>query len=402
MKIALVTRENAGSIYGGDLKALSIIKDGFNELGHEAKLFSNIALVQDEELVFLSNTCFDLSPKKDFLKTFKNKRYSLIPFHENFLKYETPALGLFNYLKNNLLKIKETGIDFSIERLIENPSLIYYFPAQARKNIYFNYDVFKDAEMNIANSKMEKRTILRDCPQAKASVVYLTDGCDKYNLDEDDSFLKLTGLKKGEYILQVGRLQLRKNQLSTILATKDLDIPLVFIASRNSSTLMDGTISSPVNYVGSLTIDLVLKYRRAKTIIVAQDFPPMKEKHLQIIPMGDNKILSNKLLSSAFKNAALHLHPAFYELPGYTYFESVKYGIPTIASSWTSIKEYFSDPKTNKYLLDDRIEYVEPYDFEGIKKLILKKIGKKYPKNPDLWIFKRSKKDIAKEILDLF
>jgi glycosyltransferase involved in cell wall biosynthesis len=387
MKIAIVTRENAESFYGGDLKALSLIRDGFKELNHEASLVSNVASIQDEDLVFLSNTTLDLSSKRHFLSIFKNKKYALIPFHEDFLKYEIPALGLLNYLKNNLLSIKEPGLDYSVERLIENPSLIYYFPIQVRKDVFFNYDVIKDATINIANSKMEKKTILRDCPQANASVVYLTSGCEECSHRENDDFLKLSNLKKGEYLLQVGRLQLRKNQLATILATKDLDIPLVFISSRG--------------FVSTLITDLILKYRKAKTIIISQDLPRRKEKHLEIIPMPKNKILSNNLLYSAFKNAGLLVHPAFYELPGYTYLEAVKYGIPTIASNWSSIKEYFSDPKTNRYLLDDRVEYVEPYDIDGIKKLILKKFGKKYPENPDMWIYKRTKKDVAKEILDL-
>ena len=395
MKIAIVARENAKNVWAGDLKALQVIRDGLLELKHECSILNNVADVKDEDFVFLTNTSYDLSSKNYFLKTFKKKDYGIVAFHEDYIKYDAAAFGLYKYLENNLLNIKKRGFEFPIERLIENPSLIYYYSILPRKNVLFNYEALKTAKIVIANSKFEKKTILRDCPKANVGVVYWTAGCEEYDKNEkDDSFLKFCGgLNKNKYLLQIGRLQVRKNQLTTVLASKDVDIPLVFIATKQK-----------VNAYQKVLIDTILKYRKAfLTIIVSQDLPEGEYKNLKIISMPKNEKLTSKILYSAFVNCGLYIHPAFYELPGYVYLEVAKLGIPCIASKWSSVYEYFSDPKTDnkKYLLDDRIEYVEPYDINTITKLINKKAGKRYPKNPDLWIYKRTKKQVAKEIINL-
>ena len=106
------------------------------------------------------------------------------------------------------------------------------------------------------------------------------------------------------------------------------------------------------------------------------------------------------MLLSAFFHAGLHLHPSFYELPGYTYLESAKFGTPTIASLWSSLKDYLTD-SSGKYALDDRIEYVLPYDLTAIRGLIEKKFGQRYPRSPELPIFQRTAQDVAKEFLSL-
>jgi hypothetical protein len=139
-----------------------------------------------------------------------------------------------------------------------------------------------------------------------------------------------------------------------------------------------------------------VKWRKAPTIIVAQEIPSCEEGPLKIVPMPNNQKLSNSMLQSAFYHAGLHLHPAFQELPGYTYFESVLLGIPTIASSWTTIKDYFSNPD-----MDDRIEYCHPGNLKEIKKIIEKKFGQKYLSPTNHPIFNRSKSEMASEIIEL-
>ena len=119
---------------------------------------------------------------------------------------------------------------------------------------------------------------------------------------------------------------------------------------------------------------------------------------LQIIHL--DKGLSQKLLISAYQNAGLYLHPAFYELPGYTYLEAAKIGTPIIASTWGTIQDYFIDPITKEYSLDQRIRYCLPYDINGIEKHILCHFGKRYglSNHP---IFDRNEMDVASEFLQL-
>lgn len=391
MKIGFVIRPNARDVWGGDLKALNIIKSGLEQVNVSVRFFHDLSLIKDEDALFISNTTLDLSPYANFIRSFVQKPYYLIPFHEDFIKYDIPAKGLYRYVRNNLIKNTENGFDFSIDRLIESPSIVYYFSTQPRTTTIDNFEVLKNAKLCITNSKMETQTLLRDCPTANVRKVYLTSGCERHSSEASEEFLKLCNLKKGEYLLQVGRFQVRKNQLSTVLATKDLDIPLVFIATSSP------TLRADLN----ILIEAIIKYRKAPTIIVSQNLPAGKHKNFQIIEMPKGEVLNEELLQGAFANCGMYIHPAFCELPGYVYIEAVKFGVPIIASNWTSIKEYFSDPKTRKYLLDDRISYVDPLDISKMTELIQKNFGKKYTKNPDLWIYKRQPIDVANEILNL-
>lgn len=390
MKIGFVLRPNANSIWGGDIKALNVIKSGMEQLNITVSFLSDVSLLSDEDLVFINNTTSSLIFSSRIISCFFRKPYCLIPFHEDFIKYDIPSSGLYRYVRNNLTNEKEKGCDFSIDRLIESPSLPYYFSLPPRIVSIENFEAIKNAKICITGSKIEKGTLLRDCPSAKAEVVYLTSGCEGCDGEGADEFLKLCDLKKGEYLLQVGRLERRKNQLSTVLATKDLDMPLVFIS-----------IFKPIKTDVKILIGAILKYRKAPTIIISQNLPAGQHKNLRIISMPNGETLKEHLLQSAFANCGLYIHPAFYELPGYVYLEAAKFGVSIIASKWTSIKEYFSDQKTGKYLLDDRISYVEPLEIGKMTELIKKNFGKRYPKNPDLWIYKRKPIDVAKEILNL-
>jgi len=45
-------------------------------------------------------------------------------------------------------------------------------------------------------------------------------------------------VKKGEYIMQIGRLNLRKNQIASVLGTRNLEYPMVFIFNEYSPEYM--------------------------------------------------------------------------------------------------------------------------------------------------------------------
>lgn len=391
MKISLVTRNDSRGFWGGDLKALFSINEGFLQLGHRSQLLDCATKVSDEDFVFLAApSSTSLYPSYVILKSFANQNFGLIPFYEDQLLFDNPSVGLHIYMWKNLTNNKHNGLDYSLENLIENPSVVNSCVDEPRERFLDNYYPFADAKVNIVNSEMEKAALLRDCPSAKVKVVYLTAGCEEFaNCEgEPDDFLKLCNLQKGNYILQVGRISIRKNQMATMLASKDLDVPLVFIGTKTHSQ----------SWI--ILFQAILKYRKAPTIIVSQDLPEISEKNLRVIRTPNNDILRGKLLYSAFVNAGIYVHPSFYETPGYVYLEAIKAGIPIVASSWGSIKEYVSDRKTQRYLLDDRMKFSSPLDIKLIEKHIRENFGKRYPKDPDLWIYSRTKKEVSKEIIE--
>ncbi len=383
VKVGIVSRSNEKMKWGGDLKALQVIRDGMRDLGHQAEILSDVSKVADHDHIFLSSTFFDLRPSCTYLKLI-GRSYGVIAFHDDYLKYCGPCTGMVRYVRGCLNKEEELGVPFQIERLFENPHLIYYFASPPKKSALINYNTLKEAIVCIANSPSEAQTIQRDCPPCNVKTVFWTPGFADVDEEPTEEFLKFTGLKSGEYILQVGRFHDKKNHLSTILATKDLDAPLVFIATTAAEFEYERICLMAAN-----------AYRKAPTIVVSQKFPTMVSDRVKILHMPGGRKLSSSMLLSAIFHAGLHLHPAFYELPGYTYLESTKLGVATIASSWTTIADYFGDRPN----LDGRIAYALPYDLNRLSKLAEKMMGKRFLRNLSHPIFQRKPADVAREIL---
>jgi len=388
MQFAFI-RPKKYSAWGGDLKAILDLQEGLQEFGYSSFITDDHVKALQAETVIFIGTLFDQSSGLNFMRLMQ-RDYGCIAFHEDELLYSGASFGFLYYIAQILEKNNGAATDFSLEDLLERPHLIFYYQSKPPDTILKNYDFLKKAKWIIAHSHMEQKTLFRDAPGCNAKIVYLGAGhAGNLQTETTEEFLRFTGLSKKSYILQVGRLSSRKNQIATVIATKDLDIPLVFIAMNNCNPLYE-----------RLFVAAVLKWRKAPTILISQHLSASDSiGPLRVIPTLDGNILPKEMLLSAFAHAGLHIHPAFYELPGYTYLESARFGIPTIASTWTSLKDYFTDFSTGKYTLDDRIEYAIPYDITSLTQLTEKKFGQIYPKYPFHPLFSRTPKDIAKDFL---
>ena len=385
MKIAVISRSNHNLKWGGDLRALELIHQGIVELGMEATLLPSVYDITDEDHILLSNTVHDLRSDYKILSLMQ-KNYSVVGFHEDFIQYFSAATGFYHFVALCVKGADDLGMPLSIDMLKENPDIIYYYGAAPKKCGLVNYSVMKDARVCIANSPTEKATMLRDCPQGHAQSVFWPPGLvTSFAKDSTDEFLSLTGLKSKEYILQIGRLEFRKNQLASILATKDLDIPLVFIATKGNLTWYE-----------EMCVEAILAYRKAPTIIIAQEIAPLKKGPLTIIPMPGGKKLPISTVQSALFHARVNLHPAFQELPGFTYLESLFLGVPTIASSWTTIADYLEGSDMNGL-----IQYTEPHGLKRIEQLVVDALNKKIQLPGSLpAIFSRTPQKTAEEIIN--
>lgn len=379
MRFIFVTRPNEAERWGGDLLMIGSLASALRELGHDVALLPDVGALPDADHLFLSNTCIDLRPSHNLLQL-TERPYGLIGFHEDTILHFGPSYGLYHYIQGVLLEKEDEGISFSLERLYEHPDIIYYYALPPRRSNLINYPLLKSAHLCIANSHVEASTILRDCPSASVRVVPLTCGLE-FPSAPTLEFLELAGLTSGGYILQVGRMELRKNQLASILATKDLDIPLVFIATQ-----------SPHPFYEQACILAALKWRKAPTLIISQTLEPLERGPVRVIPMPGGVKLSGELLHSAYAHAGLLLHPAFYELPGYTYLEAAKLGLPVVASLWGSIQEYCKD-------LGDRLAYCLPYDLPAIQACVERQWGRKFSPCQDHPIFRRTPRDLATDFL---
>lgn len=385
MKIGFFSEGDEGIQYVGDKRALQMLVNGLKQLGVEADLSRDSHKMASCDFVFLSNIIHDLNPRYHLLNMI-GKPYGLINFHEDFIRYWGPCAAFYAAILHCLEKER---FPFTLSHLREAPDHILFFSPPPRKETLTNYEVIKNAHLCIANSPSESLTIKRDCPQAKVSTIFWGPGMlTEKSYPQNDSFLSFSGLKSRDYILQVGRLAPNKNQLATILATKDIDIPLVLISNY-----------AFFDEYSKACIRAALKWRKAPTYIFSSRLDPFEEGPLKVIRFSSQFDFGTDLLISAYQNAALYLHPAFTELPGFVYLEAAKLGTPTIATEWTTLRDYFTDPKTGRYTLDDRIHYVKkPYDIAEIEAAVHKMVGKSFPQS-DHPILHRTEYEMASELL---
>lgn len=375
MYICFLMRENVRTFWGGDITAISAICKGMKKLGVKAEVHSNIAEMGKPDFVFLNGiTTFDLNPHQTILDLL-NIPYGIIPFYHDRLPYQAASLGflthVMSYFKNSAPFVSP-----------KTPLFTSFNIDHALGKFEGNQKPFEQSRIFIANTASEKKELQERLPGCKAVIIPWTPGFAEnfQTTTPTDEFLKLSGMSSGKYILQVGRIQPVKNQVGTILASRDLDIPLVFIATDQ------------IDEYFFICLEAIQKWRKAPTLIIAQNFSSSSSSLHRVIKMPGGKKLSASMLQSAFFHAGLHIHPSFCEQPGLTYFESAYFGIPTIASNWTTISDYFPSPE------DDRIEYADPHDIDRMTMLIQKKMGKKYPISKDP-IFKRTSVDLARDYL---
>jgi len=388
MKIGFVMRADAQRKWGGDLTVVQSYMQGLIELGHSATtMFSPFESANADFLLF---TNYFLEKRTALSEvSMLEKPYGVVAFQGNLLHYYPPATGFCAYVMYCLGHGFETdnGMDFDIELLFEMPHLVHYYGNMPSRSVLYNLDFARKTALWIANSPTEEKTVQRDCPGCKTAVIPIAPGiATSWTTDPDTSFLQISGLSSGSYLLQVGRLEMRKNQLGTILATRNLDVPLVFIATTSPS-------------YEELCFEAAAKWRKAPTLFISQSLTAREEGAVKVIRMPKNEKLSSANLASAYYHAGLHIHPAFQELPGTTYLEAARFGTPTVASNWCTIKDYFYDPVLSHSELDGRIVYAEPYHLNDISQKIEQNFGKKFSPLTDHPSIKRTHSDVAQDLL---
>ncbi|MBS3903816.1 MAG: hypothetical protein KGZ39_00635 [Simkania sp.] len=395
MHIGFITRWDAASHWGGDLAVVNGLIRGLTSIGHKATAATSPFSMPDADMFFLTNSTDDQRKNLEELELL-HKPFNVLGFHEDLLLYYSAATGMRNFifmclgydlpLNNNL----RDDSDYDIDMLFELPHIIHYYGKVLKRCTLYNHHLIRKAKLWVANSVTEARTMQRDCPGCKTAVVPVAPGMVTSFKDQpDDSFLKYTGLSSGNYLLQVGRLQLRKNQLGTILASKDLDIPLVFIATRAFSPDYEEACFKAAAH-----------FRKAPTLFISENLRDLKMNAARVLFMPNDKKLPASMLISAYHHAGLHIHPAFQELPGATYLEAARLGTPSIASSWTTIDDYFYDKSLGHAQLDGRILYTPPHHLKEIKQAIEQLFGKRFPPLENHPALQRTEAEAAQDLID--
>lgn len=134
-----------------------------------------------------------------------------------------------------------------------------------------------------------------------------------------------------DFVLCVGRLESRKNQLMLLHALRDDDIPLVFV---NSSAFDDE--------YGRLCRAYP---RRGRTIFTGR--------------------VDAETLCALYAAARVHALPSWYELPGLVSLEAAWAGCEVVAPDWGTLPSY----------LGDLVHYCDPSDPDSIRRAVLAALG---------------------------
>jgi glycosyltransferase involved in cell wall biosynthesis/GT2 family glycosyltransferase/Flp pilus assembly protein TadD len=189
----------------------------------------------------------------------------------------------------------------------------------------------------LAWSNSEKARLLRDYPGCRVEVIAL--GADHLHPNDigPDLFQNTYGVK--DFVLCVGRLETRKNQLMLLKALEHDPIPIVFLT---------GGFSYQPNYVKLCQ----MFGRSAKTLFLDR--------------------VSDEMLVSAYRAARVLCMPSWYELPGLVALEALQLGCPVVASRWGTLPDY----------VPRGVEYCEPDDPADIRSALLRSYDKNSSEAP--------------------
>jgi glycosyltransferase involved in cell wall biosynthesis len=192
----------------------------------------------------------------------------------------------------------------------------------------YRFEILKGCKMIYPNSKAEEDIIKKEFGNSiPCTVTY--NGVDIENKD-----IPLYNFKEryqlNDYVLCVGRICHRKNQLALAKACKDLGLQLVLIGNIND-----------------------------------------KEYFNQCLGYGNVKhlgFMDSYNIYNAYKFCKIHVLPSFIETPGLSSLEAAAVGCNIVSTSEGSTFEYF----------DNMAEYCNPYDDNSI----IEAIRRAYRKNP--------------------
>ncbi len=391
-RIAIVIRPNYLKFWGGDVINAQSFKRGLEHNGYIVDLVTMTDHVMDYDHIFLTNVTLPGNGIHCEKLNKANKIYGIMALHEDTFKYP--------YVFSTFVKIFSIPLPTIIEEIINNPIYVDLHTNMEmihnnymKKYIMFsdNYTIYDNANIIVTESKTEETSIREGTEKENLNIktIHLAAGLsENWSNIADDSFLKLTGLTSNNYLIQVGRIESRKNQIATILACRDIPLPLVFVVAGIHERLYD-----------EIVYYLIKKFRKHRTIILTPFVAPSVDGSLEFIPMPNGRRLDENVLQSAYHHARLSVHPAFLELPGYTILESIKCGTPCVASEWCTVNDYFEYFDGDK-TLGGNIDYALPYDINGITEAVNRMLEKPINKNIYSNIFKRTSNDMGKELAE--
>ncbi|MBN1307343.1 MAG: glycosyltransferase [Chitinispirillaceae bacterium] len=247
----------------------------------------------------------------------QGKPFAVTALQEDFPRYLTRARLFFEAFTRYIDSSQPQG---SFDRLVED------VPADREGPFATSPLALCGAGAVFASGNEEKRIINERFPAARTVVAPF--GVELSREEADTSLFTAThGIE--DFVLCVGRLETRKNQLMLLKALENDPLTLVFVGGG-------------VDYQPKYAFYCKKFKRKAPTLFFDR--------------------LDRAMLTSAFQTCRVHVLPSWYELPGLVTLEAAACGRSVVASSWGTVRDYTGED----------IIYCEPDNVASIRNAVLK------------------------------
>lgn len=186
-------------------------------------------------------------------------------------------------------------------------------------------DLVRAADLLLPNSRAEEKVLYRDFDLAQGRhICAVVNGIDPTGFVGADRQPFVDRFRVQDFILSVGRIEIRKNQLALLQVLRREDPPMVLIGEPNG-----------------------LEPEYAEKV-----HQEARERGVRIIER-----LPHAELGSAYAAARVHILPSWYETPGLASLEAGVAGCPVVTTDRGCTREYFGT----------LVEYCDPSKPESIR-----------------------------------
>lgn len=318
LRILMQSRPNTFSQRGGDTTVLERLSQGLTARGHEVCV--DLSTQQDPsqfDIVHLFNFATPALTQEFSRRAIQaGTPFVVTSLYEDVPEFHTPS----HYVANKLIEYVQSG-QHKQSWAMSSAELVS-LPRATR----FAADLIAStAAALFPNGEGEAKALRRDFPQLKRSIT-IPVGHEIGAPCGPELFQETYGIS--DFVLCVGRLESRKNQLMLLKALEESDLTVV---------LAGGGFSYQPAYEAAIRSFR----RRGKTIITGR--------------------LSAEMLSSAYAACRVHVLPSWYELPGLVSLEAASHGKNIVVTRTGTTADY----------VGDKALYCIPWDADSILSAVI-------------------------------
>lgn len=309
MKVLFVTHQLAFNIFGGAEVQMLKTKEHLERLGVYVKLFDMWNdKIEDYDILHLFSPGLFPYESLSLVRTARKKGVKAVISPIFWFSYKCMSMS-------------------SIKKRVAFHKIFWPLTRNIHRRYYTLAKLFNEADVLLPNSSAEMKQLIILFRVNPSKFVIVPNGVDpSFKLGDPSLFEKTYGLR--DFILYVGRIDLRKNVLGLIRAFRKLNL--------NTKLVIIGKITEKAYY--------------AKC---------QKEANKNVIFIGPFKH-DDPLLRSAYSASQVVVLPSFYETPGLAALEGALAGSNIVITREGGTRDYFGD----------HAWYVDPFDLNSIAKAI--------------------------------